>query len=158
MSGLDISKMDLFGKKTLNTPQKPIEVLPVSSKVIQESVKKFDDEKIIQTTAKEFDKSQSNKLTSNPQVSVKNESRAKYDKFVPVTTRISENEYMDLKRVENQIMRNRSKTNAENRERITFNSVMRCLVSNFLLRSDDIDLSEIQNEEILNERITSMFQ
>lgn len=157
MSGLDLNKMDLFSKKAPKAPPKPIEVTPTTTKGIEESIQKFDAEEVIVPKQQKAIQTPTPKITSKPQIVTKVESRAKFDKFVPVTTRISEDEYMGLKRVENQIMRNRSKTNSENRERITFNSVMRCLVANFLEKSDDIDLSEIQNEEILNERIKAIF-
>jgi hypothetical protein len=149
--------MDLFAKKAPKASPKPIEVVPATPRAIEESARKFDEEKELEVNLKKAEKSIAPRAIVQPQIIAKNESRAKYDKFVPVTTRISEDEYMGLKRVENQIMRNRSKANPENRERITFNSVMRCLVANFLERSDDINLSEIQNEEILNERIKEMF-
>jgi hypothetical protein len=158
MSGLDLNKMDLFAKKTPKMAPKPIDVMPATPKMVEEAIQKFDEEVVVEKKVQPRVEVKIQKPAPVVKNIIQNESRAKFDKFVPVTARISENEYMELKRVENQIMRNRSKGNFENRERITFNSVVRCLISNFLDKSENIDLSEINNEAELNERIRAMFQ
>ena len=151
MSGLDAKSFDLFSKKPKAAPPKPIEVKPATTANVQKAVEEFDAEE------EAVVKAQVKKVNPIAQRKVPVQSKAKFDTFVPVTTRISQEEYMGLKGVENTIMRSRTKGNSENRERITFNSVMRCLVKNFLEKSESSDLSEIQNEEELNERIREMF-
>jgi hypothetical protein len=57
------------------------------------------------------------------------------------------------------IMRNRRKgQNTDSRERITSNTVVRALIANFLERVGDMDLSNIDNEEILRERMEKVFK
>ena len=56
-------------------------------------------------------------------------------------------------------MRNRRKgQNADSRERITSNTVVRALIANFLDRVGDMDLSGIDNEEMLKERMEKVFK
>ena len=153
MSGLDLEKMNLFSKKTPKPAPKPIEAMPATPKNVAKAVEQFDEEEFVEVKVQAPIKKAAPMVQKRPQ----NESRAKFDKFIPITTRISEDEYMGLKGVENTIMRSRSKGNTEGRERITFNSVMRCLVTNFLEKSEGMDLSEIQNEAELNDRIKAMF-
>jgi hypothetical protein len=83
---------------------------------------------------------------------------AKYETFLPVTARIPESQSMELKRMENTIMRSRSKSSNNDRERITVNSIMRCMITNFLERAGDLDLSDIDNEEMLRERMEKAFK
>ena len=151
MSGLDAKNFDLFSKKPKAAPPKPIEVKPATPVNVQKAVEEFDTEEelVLKAPVK--------KVAPIPPKKVQVQSKAKFDTFVPVTTRISQEEYMGLKGVENTIMRSRSKGNSENRERITFNSVMRCLVANFLENSESMNLAEINNEAELNERIKAMF-
>lgn len=152
MSGLDAKNFDLFSKKPKAAPPKPIEVKPATPVNVQKAVEEFDAEEgvVVKAPVK--------KVAQIAHKKIQVQSKAKFDTYVPVTTRISQEEYMGLKGVENTIMRSRTKGNSENRERITFNSVMRCLVKNFLEKSESTDLSEIQNEEELNDRIKAMFQ
>ena len=83
----------------------------------------------------------------------------KFETFVPLTFRIAEEHDLELKKIEHTIMRNRKKgLNTENRERITTNSVVRAMISNFLERAGDLDLSNIDNEEMLKERIEKIFK
>ena len=65
---------------------------------------------------------------------------------------------MDIKHIENSIMRSRSKIGNEDRERITSNSILRCLVTSFIDRVELLDFEEIDNEEILNQRIQKLFR
>lgn len=86
------------------------------------------------------------------------ESGSRFDQLLPVTLRVSEDDYMDLKQIENSIMRGRSKNASSDRERITVNSILRCLVSNFIERVDLVDLGDIENEYVLNSRIQKIFK
>jgi hypothetical protein len=157
MSGLDLEKMNLFSKKTPKITQKPIEAMPATSKNLKKAIENFEDEEVIKSSSQSLHQPlKVNAPVMNIPRSQPFESKAKFDKFIPITTRISQEEYMELKGIENTIMRSRSKGNNINRERITFNSVMRCLVKNFLEKSDAIDFSEINNEQELNERIKKM--
>ena len=151
MSGLDAKSFDLFSKKPKTAPPKPIEVKPATPMNVQKAVEEFDaeEEVVVKAPVRKVAPIASKKLPVK--------SKAKFDTFVPVTTRISQEEYMGLKGVENTIMRSRTKGNTEGRERITFNSVMRCLIANFLENSENMDLAEINNEAELNERIKAMF-
>jgi hypothetical protein len=82
----------------------------------------------------------------------------KYESFLPVTLRLKEENFMDLKHIENSIMRSRAKTTNEDRERITSNSILRCLVTSFIDRADLFDFEDIDNEVILNQRIQKLFK
>ena len=86
-------------------------------------------------------------------------SKMKYESFVPLTFRITETQDLELKKIEHMIMRNRKKgVNSESRERITTNTVVRALIANFLDRAGDLDLSNIDNEEMLKERMEKVFK
>ena len=86
-------------------------------------------------------------------------SKMKYESFIPLTFRITENQDLELKKIEHMIMRNRKKgVNADSRERITTNTVVRAVLANFLDRAGDLDLSNIDNEEMLRERIEKVFK
>lgn len=131
MSGLNLDTMDLFNKKS-KPVMKPIEVSePKSSAKIPVSEK---------------------------EVSDSSSAIPKFEKFTPVTARISEENYIELKRIESLIMRSRTRSPGKRRERITANSVLRCLVSSFVERIEDIDLSEIHNESVLSQRIDGLFK
>jgi hypothetical protein len=82
----------------------------------------------------------------------------KFESMLPVTLRIQEEHFMDLKQIENSIMRSRSRSKSDDRERITTNSILRCLVASFIDRIEMIDLEGVENEEILKERIQKIFK
>lgn len=83
----------------------------------------------------------------------------KFETFVAPTFRIPEEHDLELKKIEHFIMRNRRKgSNADSRERITTNTVVRAMIANFLERAGDIDFSNIDNEEMLKERIEKAFK
>ena len=86
-------------------------------------------------------------------------SKMKYESYVPLTFRISEEHDLELKKIEHFIMRNRRKgVNTDSRERITTNTVVRAMIANFLERAGDLDLSNIDNEEMLKERMEKVFK
>ena len=83
----------------------------------------------------------------------------KFETFVAPTFRIPEQHDLELKKIEHFIMRNRKKgNNADSRERITTNTVVRAMIANFLERAGDMDLSNIDNEEMLKERMEKVFK
>ncbi len=83
----------------------------------------------------------------------------KFETFVAPTFRIPEQHDLELKKIEHFIMRNRKKgNNADSRERITTNTVVRAMIANFLERAGDLDLSNIDNEEMLKERLEKVFK
>lgn len=152
---IDKSSFDLFNKKPVENkaPEvavqktyeaqspKPVEtVMAIPAKIIYE-------EKTVAPKIK-------NKATYK-RIEIKTN---KYESFLPVTLRLKEENFMDLKHIENSIMRSRSKTGNEDRERITSNSILRCLVTSFIDRVDLLDFEEIDNEEILNQRIQKLFK
>ena len=152
---IDKSSFDLFSKKPVEnkapevTIQKVYEVQsqrPVES-VIEAPVKNVYDEKAAVPKIKA--------KTTYKRIEVKTN---KYESFLPVTLRLKEENFMDLKHIENSIMRSRSKTGNEDRERITSNSILRCLVTSFIDRIDLLDFEEIDNEEMLNQRMQKLFK
>ena len=83
----------------------------------------------------------------------------KFETFVATTFRIPESHDLELKKIEHFIMRNRKKgANIDSRERITTNTVVRAMIANFLERAGDMDLSNIDNEEMLKERLEKVFK
>jgi hypothetical protein len=83
----------------------------------------------------------------------------KFETFAAPTFRIPQEHDFELKRIEQTIMRNRKKgQNTDSRERITSNTVVRALIANFLDRVGDMDLSNIDNEEMLRERMERVFK
>lgn len=83
----------------------------------------------------------------------------KFETFVAPTFRISLEHDQGLKNIETVIMRNRKKgANIDSRERITTNTVVRAMIANFLERAGDLDLSNIDNEEMLKERMEKVFK
>ena len=83
----------------------------------------------------------------------------KFETFVAPTFRIPEQHDLELKKIEHFIMRNRKKgNNADSRERITTNTVVRAMIANFLERAGDLDLSNIDNEEMLKDRMEKIFK
>jgi hypothetical protein len=83
----------------------------------------------------------------------------KFETFATPTFRIPLEHDLELKRIEQTIMRNRKKGQfIEGRERITSNTVIRALLANFIDRVGDMDLSNIDNEEMLKERMEKIFK
>jgi hypothetical protein len=83
----------------------------------------------------------------------------KFETFVAPTFRIPESHDLELKKIEHFIMRNRKKgANIDSRERITTNTVVRAMIANFLERAGDLDLSNIDNEEMLKERLEKVYK
>ncbi len=83
----------------------------------------------------------------------------KFETFVAPTFRIPEQHDLELKKIEHFIMRNRKKgNNSDSRERITTNTVVRAMIANFLERAGDLDLSNIDNEEALKDRMEKIFK
>jgi hypothetical protein len=141
---IDKSSFDLFSKKTSETKapettaHRIIET-PVAKQVIEERI----------VAPKIKTKAVSKKIETRTN---------KYESFLPVTLRLKEENFMDLKHIENSIMRSRSKAGNDERERITTNSILRSLVTSFIDRIDLLDFEEIDNEEILNQRIQKLFK
>ena len=126
--------------KSFNTEMKPNEDLKISSPVRKES-------KLIEVSLKA------------PEKSIHEAPLRKFETFATPTFRIPEQHDFELKKIENFIMRNRKKgINSSSRERITSNSVVRALIANFLERAGDMDLSNIDNEEMLRERMEKVFK
>lgn len=150
---LDMANFDLFSKNKQNIIQKPIvaalkieekEIEPIQDKV---EMKREEVSPVIHEI-KAYEQVQTIEENKSP----------KYETFLPVTTRILEAHALELKKIENTIMRNRKKAPSSDRERITVNTVMRCLISNFLERAGDLNLSNIDNETELNERLEKAFR
>ncbi len=75
------------------------------------------------------------------------------------TFRIPQEHDLELKRIEQTIMRNRRRGQViEGRERITSNTVVRALLANFIDRVGEMDLTHIDNEEMLKERMEKVFK
>ena len=150
---LDMANFDLFSKNKQNIIQKPI-VAAI----------KIEDQEIETTQGKVEMKREEvapviQEIKANEQVQTIGENKSpKYETFLPVTARILEAHALELKKIENTIMRNRKKAPCSDRERITVNTVMRGLISNFLERAGDLDLSNIDNETELNERLEKAFK
>lgn len=172
MSGLDVKGFDLFSKKSAPIKQTPIAVPVTSPKVVAEEVKKFDAEVMeevleaapaVNSVIEEKSMSAPSKsieVTSRPPERTREESSLrKFETFATPTFRIPEEHDQELKKIETFIMRNRKKgANSDNRERITTNTVVRALIANFLERAGDMDLSNIDNEEMLRERMERVFK
>jgi hypothetical protein len=202
MSGLDVEKFNLFGKKNGATRPmpKPVAVPVTTPKVIEEEIKKFDEEFEIELLpveaeeiivkepvlekmvkldgeierfaveapvlkASDFEKPAyvpSKSIEVSLRAPEKNKDDAqlrKFETFVAPTFRITDQQDLELKSIEHSIMRNRKKgQNVESRERITTNTVIRALIANFIERAGDIDLSNIDNEEMLKERMEKVFK
>jgi hypothetical protein len=203
MSGLDVESFNLFGKKPNKTSApRPVAVPVTSPKVIEEEIKKFEEEfeiellpeaetdvvfsNVVESTIHDgeierfevestnvapvltkasFEKplySPAKSIEVNLKAVEKNKDDAvlrKFETFVAPTFRIPEAHDLELKKIEHTIMRNRKKgLNTESRERITTNSVVRAMIANFLDRAGDLDLSNIDNEEMLKERLEKVYK
>lgn len=155
---IDKASFDLFNKKPIEPKIPEPEVQKVFVQQSPQSQRPI--ERVTESQFKSVaeEKSQSLKIKNKPiskRVEIKTN---KYESFLPVTLRLKEENFMDLKHIENSIMRSRSKTGNEDRERITSNSILRCLVTSFIDRIDLFDFEEIDNEEILNQRIQKIFK
>ena len=184
MSGLDVNNFNLFAKKT---SQKPVPVAATSKEVIEKEIEKFEAEiieapmnlsntnnqtieipPVIKAVEIErFEDVRPTMVNVSSQVNnYKNVEKnkeittlRKFETFAAPTFRIPQEHDFELKRIEQTIMRNRRKgQNADSRERITSNTVVRALIANFLDRVGDLDLSNIDNEEMLKERIEKVFK
>lgn len=161
---IDMQNFDLFNKKKNPIAPKPVVVTPT---IIENPIIEEDEGIEIDLSPVHSDLVNEPVLeVSKPQVRVSEykelatdeNKTAKYETFLPLTARIVESQVMELKKLENQIMRSRSKSSKNDRERITVNTIMRCMISNFLERAGDLDLSSIDNEEILKERMEKAFK
>jgi hypothetical protein len=183
MSGLDVNNFNLFAKKPT---AKPVPVAATSKEVIEKEIEKFDSEAIeapmnlsnnnnqtielapeIKTVEIErFEDVRPAMVNVSSQVNYKNTEKKpeantlrKFETFAAPTFRIPQEHDFELKRIEQTIMRNRRKgQNNDSRERITSNTVVRALIANFLDRVGDMDLSNIDNEEMLKERMEKVFK
>ena len=176
MSGLNVENFNLFAKKTQAKPA-PMPVAATSQAVIEKEIEKFESEVVetpvvvmapvqneveierfedirpmvnVSTTMNTVRTVEKNKETTTLR---------KFETFAAPTFRIPQEHDFELKRIEQTIMRNRRKgQNADSRERITSNTVVRALIANFLDRVGDMDLSNIDNEDVLRERMEKIFK
>lgn len=152
---LDMANFDLFSKNKQNIIQKPI----VAALKIEEKEKEIEPIQGKVEMKREEVVPVFHEIKANEQVQIIEANKSpKYETFLPVTARILEAHALELKKIENTIMRNRKKAPSSDRERITVNTVMRCLISNFLERAGDLDLTNIDNETELNERLEKVFK
>ena len=177
MSGLNVENFNLFAKKAPAHKPAPRPV------VIEQELEKSDAEietpiiqaaPVMEAAAVEIERFEEVRPTQilttqverpiqiQTKIQDKNKGEAplrKFETFVAPTFRIPEQHDLDLKKIEHVIMRNRKKgANLESRERITTNSVVRALIANFLDRVVDVDFSNIDNEEMLKERMEKVFK
>ncbi len=178
---LDVTSFDLFAKKTkAPQPLKPIakpvvaeievEEVPVLQAAPQAEITLAPVAEIKVEPIKEI-KPLQDLLTETFQTNhqfaetkkeesftLREESKAKYETFLPITSRVREEDVQTLKKIENTIMRGRRKGGGESRERITTNSILRCMIANFLERANDLDLTNIENEAELKIRLDKAFK
>ncbi len=172
MSGLDVNNFNLFAKKSSPKPS-PVPVAVTKDEVIEENLEKFQEEMIETAPIIKSVEIEKNEVVRPAMINVsptmnsyrnieKNKdtsSLRKFETFSAPTFRIPQEHDLELKRVEQNIMRNRRKgQNIDSRERITSNTVVRALIANFLDRVGDMDLSNIDNEEMLKERMEKVFK
>lgn len=150
---LDMANFDLFSKNKQNIIQKPI---VTSLKIEEKEIETIQDK--VEVRREEAPPVIHENMVKEQIQMVEENKSPKYETFLPVTARILEAHALELKKIENTIMRNRKKESNSSRERITVNTVMRCLISNFLERAGDLDLSNIDNETELNERLEKAFK
>jgi hypothetical protein len=184
MSGLDVNNFNLFAKKT---SPKPVPVAVTSKEVVEKEIEKFEAEVIeapmnLSNTnnqtieippvikAVEIERFEDVRPTmvnvssqvnnyKNIEKNKETTTLRKFETFAAPTFRIPQEHDFELKRIEQTIMRNRRKgQNADSRERITSNTVVRALIANFLDRVGDMDLSGIDNEEMLKDRMEKIFK
>jgi hypothetical protein len=183
MSGLDVNNFNLFAKKPA---AKPVPVAATSKEVIEKEIEKFESEVVETPVVLANSKNQIIEIASeiktveierfedvrpamvnvSSQVNYRNTEKKteannlrKFETFAAPTFRIPQEHDFELKRIEQTIMRNRRKgQNTDSRERITSNTVVRALIANFLDRVGDMDLSNIDNEDVLRERMEKVFK
>lgn len=172
MSGLDVNNFNLFAKKSSPKPSS-VPVAVTKNVVTEEEIEKYQEEMIETAPIMKSVEIEKNEDVRPAMINVsptmnsyrnieKNKdttSLRKFETFSAPTFRIPQEHDLELKRVEQTIMRNRRKgQNAETRERITSNTVVRALIANFLERVGDMDLTNIDNEEMLKERMERVFK
>jgi hypothetical protein len=140
-----------FVKVAAQNPTVIQEITPVMTTV---EIERFDDVRPqmvnVSSQMNHFRNTEKNKETTTLR---------KFETFAAPTFRIPQEHDFELKRIEQMIMRNRKKgQNIESRERITSNTVVRALIANFLDRVGDMDLSNIDNEDMLKERMERVFK
>jgi hypothetical protein len=160
---IDKASFDLFSKKAPETkPAEPIIQKSFETQIPRNTERTADP--IIEQKIEAHSRSSIEEKTTPLKIKSKTISKRvevktnKYESFLPVTLRLKQEDFMDLKHIENSIMRSRSKNGSEDRERITTNSILRSLVSSFINRADLFDFEDIDNEEILNQRIQKVFK
>ena len=183
---LDVNNFNLFAKKSSPKPA-PMPIASTTKEVIEKEIEKFDAE-IVEAPivlansnnqtieiapvvkAVEIERFEdvrpamvnvSSNLNNYKNIEKNKETMTlrKFETFAAPTFRIPQEHDFELKRIEQTIMRNRRKgQNTDSRERITSNTVVRALIANFLDRVGDIDLTNIDNEEMLKERMEKVFK
>ena len=181
MSGLNVENFNLFAKKS---PAKPVqaptpvvekEIIPVevakeittvkemdtpighteiTAAQMPVEIERFDD--IKPTTSRQYHEVETRAVHEK---SLETNKIRKFETFATPTFRIPQEHDLELKRIEQTIMRNRRRGQVvEGRERITSNTVVRALLANFIERVGDMDLTHIDNEEMLKERMEKVFK
>ena len=183
---LDVNNFNLFAKKSSPKPA-PMPIASTTKEVIEKEIEKFDAEIVEAPLVLANSNNQTIEIApivkaveierfedvrpamvnvsaqmNNYKNIEKNKETSplrKFETFAAPTFRIPQEHDFELKRIEQTIMRNRRKgQNTDSRERITSNTVVRALISNFLDRVGDMDLSNIDNEEVLKERMEKVFK
>ncbi len=105
MSGLDKNSFDLFAPKKATSAPKPMVTKPATPKIIEEEITNFDEEMALEEAIEEKVveiKSVPKTVVKTPfkaKTKTKFESKAKFDKFNPITIRMSDEEIMGLKQL-----------------------------------------------------------
>jgi hypothetical protein len=183
---LDVNNFNLFAKKSSPKPA-PMPIASTTKEVIEKEIEKFDAEIVEAPIVLANSNNQTIEIApvvkaveierfedvrpamvnvsaqmNNYKNIEKNKETSplrKFETFAAPTFRIPQEHDFELKRIEQTIMRNRRKgQNTDSRERITSNTVVRALIANFLDRVGDMDLSNIDNEEMLKERMERVFK
>jgi hypothetical protein len=183
---LDVNNFNLFAKKS-SAKAVPMPIAATSNEVIENEIEKFDAELVEAPVMLTNNNNQTVEIAPvikaveierfedvrpvmvNVSTQVNNYKNIekiketttlrKFETFAAPTFRIPQEHDFELKRIEQTIMRNRRKgQNTDSRERITSNTVVRALIANFLDRVGDMDLSNIDNEDVLRERMEKVFK
>ena len=163
---LAIFDADIENTKEVVKLTQVIERIEAKAPVLEIEIERFEETKPAQTLATTSGPKHINKEMKAIEVTLRPSEKTtsdpalrKFETFVAPTFRIPEEHDLELKKIEHFIMRNRKKgNNSESRERITTNTVVRAMIANFLERAGDIDFSNIDNEEILKERMEKAFK
>ena len=182
MSGLNVENFNLFAKKSPAKPVQaptpvvekemiPVEIAKEEVTIVNEMKTAMDHTEIIATQIpveiERFDdiKPNTNRQYHEVETRVIHEKTQetnkirKFETFATPTFRIPQEHDLELKRIEQTIMRNRRRGQViEGRERITSNTVVRALLANFIERVGDMDLTHIDNEEMLKDRMEKVFK